>query len=150
MVIGAVFFDLNNVRIGPSMSVIYSGNVDASFIYADSQNVSTTTEAGYSIVGNHYVTGFLTNSTVAKEGEATGRTTGKITSTSYTIRVPGRTVKDVVLADYSSSGGDSGGIVYQTVNGDHVPAGTHCGTYSDSSYFCKVQNIIDRLGVTPY
>lgn len=88
--------------------------------------------------------GFITSGHDMKDGST-------IISSNYTsVTSDGMTVKNTVLANYSATAGDSGGIVYMIINGDAVPAGIHRGSGSAGSSFCKVQSVIDALGVTPY
>ena len=62
----------------------------------------------------------------------------------------GTKFRDLVLTEHSSLRGDSGGIIYMTVNGDRVPAGIVKGELDSNTVFCKVQNIVTNLGVIPY
>lgn len=147
----SIIYDTNDNRVGQVKGYSYGGTTDAAFVYADSQSVPSTTEAGYSIVGNHYVTGFLTGSTTVMEGYSSNRKSGKIISNSYSAEDDtGTKFRDLVLTEHSSLRGDSGGIIYMTVNGDRVPAGIVKGELDSNTVFCKVQNIVTNLGVIPY
>lgn len=149
---GARVYTPDGNPAGTISMVSYHQGVDASFVKSESQApVQSKTVSGVNIVGNHYVTGFLTGATVKKEGYATKMTSGKILSTDYTSRTEdGVTVYHTILTDYRSAKGDSGGIVYMVVNGDSVPAGIHRAGNGSSAVFCTVQKVIDYLDVTPY
>lgn len=149
---GAKVYTPDGNPAGTISMISYHQGVDASFVSSESQApVQSNTASGVSIVGNHYVTSFLTGATVNKEGYVTNLTTGKILSSDYTsITDDGVTVYHTVLTDYSSAEGDSGGIVYMVVNGDSVPTGIHRAGSGSAAVFCMVQKVIDYLDVTPY
>ena len=65
-------------------------------------------------------------------------------------------LKDVILARYTSTSGDSGGIVYSYIDNTWVLVGiTIAYGYFGSdpilySYCCQAKNIVTALSVIPY
>lgn len=90
------------------------------------------------------------NSTVYKVGRTTYRTSGKITSNNVSTMYNGYPISNMTTATYSSSGGDSGGIVYGKNNSKNIPAGIHHGRYNSDGIYTKAINVVNTLNVYPY
>lgn len=97
----------------------------------------------------------LFGSTATMEGITSGISYGNVTSTSTTARfnavINGVTrsyqLTDCVETDYSASGGDSGGVVYDLYN---YVLGIHSGHNSFNSYFTKAENINSTFNLSMY
>lgn len=93
--------------------------------------------------------------TVYAYGMKSGLTSGKITDESYDMQSGSIRIKDLTIASYSCSSGDSGGpvMIYEGNYGGvsrYVLIGTQKGHRTVSpvqSYFSKYSNIVDILGV---
>lgn len=147
---------VGNVQIGSVQSVSYAngGNVDASFVQVTNANYDCTTtiySSGTSLIGGSGIA--HEGETVAKAGNATGVTTGIVLSESdWVTSVDGKTIYDLYEVSYSSSEGDSGGVVYSPSS--RVVLGIHRGNAGTEMYpskcAVKVANIKSGLGVSLY
>ena len=72
-------------------------------------------------------------------------------STSASAYIDGVWIYNLIKADYSAAGGDSGGIVYVPANGVFVLAGIHKAHNGQGYTFaCQAQYIISALGLYLY
>ena len=139
-----------------------NGTVDAAFVrITDDEYVSvhTTHNKNNVLVPGSYVGSFSSGETVKKEGSGTGYTSGKIKSASYTLNGT-VTTRDCVSATYNCAPGDSGGIVYQTIDSLNYVAGicmasvtktnTSTGEETKFSVFVKATNIRTALSLALY
>lgn len=139
-----------------------NGTVDAAFVrITDDEYVSvhTTFSKNSSLVAGSYVGSFSSGEIVKKEGTSTGYTSGKIKSASYILNDT-VTMRDCVSATYDCAGGDSGGIVYQTIDSLNYVAGicmarvtstnTSTGEVTTFSVFVKAANIQQALNLALY
>lgn len=92
------------------------------------------------------------NMNVAKSGNKTGYTTGKIKNLNYSANYEGFYQTGLVATDYVSTGGDSGSPVFvpENVNGGAPIAGLHIGTSSYGKAFVKADEIYLAFGYTRY
>ena len=153
--VGNAVYSRNWDRIGHVYAKSYTqgGTVDASFVEITSENhdcANTVYQNGSSMVvgtGN-----LIAGSTVKKAGYATGVTSGEIiitdghlTSSEDYIRT-----NDLYQATYTSSPGDSGGIVYASSN--RIIAGIHKGqdTSVNTRFAVKASNIRSVMNLSQY
>lgn len=132
---GSVLY--NGLHMGTFRARVYGPKVDVAFI--ERSSITHTYKAtnlftdgtGYTR-GTDYVSGgFPSGTSVTKYGATTGKTTGKIKSTSVSYTVNDTKFKKLVSATYSSDGGDSGGAIKVTVSSDGTYcAGIHKGRYT--------------------
>ncbi len=132
-----------------------NGTADGAFVYVVDDNYepsNTVAQNGKVLTAGAYVNSFVTGKTVYKAGKSTNLTSGKITSTSYNCTIDGITTKDCVQAAYKSDSGDSGGVVYMTVDGSNFAAGIHMAgaTNADSAVFVKAANLKSALDIILY
>ncbi|MBQ6814741.1 MAG: hypothetical protein IJP13_04295 [Lachnospiraceae bacterium] len=137
-----------------SRSYVDGGNVDAAYVniinskYSCSIHISNCSAC---LSPGYYVVGYATGSTAYKSGIKTGHTYGKIISTSATEKMDtGYTIKDLVIAEYTSFFGDSGGIVYMIIDGKTCVAGITVACSGKKSAFVKVANIKKVLNIIFY
>ena len=84
-------------------------------------------------------------------GKTSSNQQGIVLSSSFTSNGTTPTLTDMVKADYTSAGGDSGGIVYAKNGGyNYYAAGIQSRKANDGSYsvYCKINNINSALGVS--
>lgn len=76
----------------------------------------------------------------------------KVLSTNVTVTLDGITHTNLTSADYSSSGGDSGGIVYSYVSSTNTryTLGIHCAAVGSTRYYIKADEINSALGTSRY
>lgn len=131
----------NDVTMGTFRARIYGPNVDVAFVQrSTTPNTFLATnlfidDTGYTLGTLNYVSGgFPAGTTVCKYGATTGKTRGKIKSTNVSYTINGTKFTKLVSADYSSSGGDSGGAIKVNINvgglGYTYCAGIHKGRYT--------------------
>lgn len=150
----------NNITFGKCTKSYPNGaKADAAFIVPDNKNVSY--ELTNNINGD--VSAILSTKTsqpgagtyVNLWGAESGHQGGYIKSTTYIIyknKVP--LISDLVTADYNSSGGDSGGIIYTYVSSSKTryTVGIHLGRATDTNLaiYSKADNVLSLLGVERY
>jgi len=133
-----------------------SGSVDAAFVpitnttsYTPSNLLCTTSSSVLSTTTSLPGAGTVVN----KRGITTGRTSGTIISTNATTTTTaGITYTNLTSASYSSSGGDSGGLVYTYISstGTLYTVGVHLGSNSCNAFFSKANNVLSSLGLYRY
>ena len=130
----------------------FSGSVDASVVgFMFSNTGSLTTEWG-----NKTITGYCTSSyyeglVLYKEGYASMQTSGNIVSTSCSTSYGGQTITNLIKANYSSSSGDSGGVVYCMSGSNYTVVGiTVAKNIWGKSFCCPAYLINAALGLTMY
>ena len=142
-------------RIGQVYSLNYTNNgtVDAAFveiINASYDCSNTLFQTGASLIastGNLYE-----GNSVYKAGRSAAVSSGEIISTTATLLDDDELILTTNLyqATYTSSGGDSGGVVYA---GNRIIAGIHKGKdpmRNNTTFAVKASNIRSVLGVTQY
>lgn len=143
-------------RIGYVQTYINGGYVDGAFVYLTNVNnydLSNVTQyAARALSTNSYISSFATGATVYKEGRTTELTSGKITSTSVTVKgeASSVTISDCVKTDYDSGSGDSGCVVYIYKDSAYRIAGIHKGSSENNAYFVKVLRIKEAFDVVIY
>lgn len=144
---------VGNVAVGKITSKQASGKVEATFIeVTNSDYTPSNTINGTSNVLSTKTSQPGVGTVINKCGASTGATSGKIISTNATITVNGVTYTDVTTADYSSDGGDSGGIVYSYVSSTNTryTLGTHSFSDGTTRSFIKADNTNSALGLSRY
>ncbi len=143
-------------------SRINNGTVDAAFVQITDNEYVLANKTAYRetpLVAGSYIGSFSAGETVKKEGSKTEFTSGKIISANYTFNDT-VVIRDCISATYNCGPGDSGGIVYQTVNSSNYVAGicmgkvtqtnTSTGEQTSFGVFVKAENIEDALNVIVY
>lgn len=131
----------NGMHMGTFRARVYGPNADVAFIERSSATHTYratnlfTDGTGYTLGTLNYVSGgFPSGTAVTKYGATTGKTTGKIKSTSVSYTINDTKFKKLVSATYSADSGDSGGAVKVDVNvgglGYTYCAGIHKGRYT--------------------
>lgn len=131
----------NGVTMGTYRARVYGPNADVAFIQRSSSphtfNATNlfTDGTGYTPGTLDFVRGgFPSGTTVTKYGAATGKTTGKIKSTSVSYTINGTKFNKLVSATYSANSGDSGGAVKVDSNSGGLIytycVGIHKGRYT--------------------
>lgn len=144
---------VNGVNIGTITARQASGSVEATFIEVTNSNYTpTNTINGTSNTLSTTTSRPGVGTVINKCGASTGSTSGKILSTNATITVNGVTYTDITTADYSSAGGDSGGIVYSYVSSTNTryTLGTHSFSDGSTRSFIKADNTNTALSLTRY
>ena len=74
---------------------------------------------------------------------STGTTLGKVTKSNASVTFDGVTFFRLVVADYSSAAGDSGGLVFFEVPGENLinTVGIHKGTSGNTKFYFKVSEV---------
>ena len=144
-----------STQIGSCTATQNSGSVDAAFVlvidpstYIPSNYICSTSDF-LSTTTSRPGSGTVVN----KRGQTTGRTTGKIISTNASETFSGKFFTNLTNADYASSGGDSGGVIYTYVSSTNTryTVGVHKGTGSDGyKYFTKADLALSALNVSRY
>ena len=131
-----------------------SGTVDAAFVQTTSSYTPTNTLA-YKPFGiadlNATMSPVLSvNTVVAKSGYKTGYTTGQIKSLNYSGTYDGIYFTNLIAANYSTAGGDSGGPVFTPGSSNSLVAGINKGTSSYGSAFVNADQIYSAFGYIRY
>lgn len=81
-----------------------------------------------------------------------GSATGSVLNINTTWVSPfnGNTLTNMTRANYISSPGDSGALIYGTISSANRPAGIHTGELAGDRYFTKAAQITSALGLTIY
>lgn len=143
--------------IGVCSASQISGSVDAAFVpitnptsYVPSNVLCNTASDILSVSTSLPGVGTVVN----KRGATTGQTSGTILSTNATWTSPtsGNTLTNITTANYTSSGGDSGGIVYTYISstGTRPTVGTHIGAIGSTRYYSKASLVLSALGLSRY
>ncbi len=134
----------------------YGGNSDAAFIETNSSAMLYhTLYLGTTTIRNEY-RNLPQGATVYKNGAMTRITSGEVKSSSYSMEVNGIAFTDLVKANYDSSSGDSGAIVYSELDGDNYAyaVGIHKGKTSQlpwaNAVYTKAGNALNDLGAVMY
>ncbi len=155
--VGNIVYTSGWQQIGSVLAKSYSngGSVDAVFVEVTNSNYdcSNTVYSNGTVLTGGTAT-LSVGSSVSKYGYATALTSGtiKATNASLTDTNAGITTNNLYQATYSSSSGDSGGIVFDP--NSKLVAGIHKGrlvtTSVNAAYAVKTANIRSALGVTLY
>lgn len=133
-----------------------NGNLDAAFCVLTSSSFALTNQIGNT--GKTYSQYLYRNYAVGTPVSLCGgntSSTGKITTLKISVEdeKTGVVINDMVGADYASIGGDSGGLVYMSINANNYVLGVHhSGTHSGSTHvttFCPATRIQDDMGIIP-
>lgn len=161
-----VFGDLSSVDVyiddGPCIGTFssshsnYGGNSDAAFVETNSSAVLYhTLYLGTTTIRSDY-RNLPQGATVYKNGAMTRITSGKVKSSSYSMEVSGTAFTDLVKANYDSSSGDSGAIVYSEPDRNNYAyaVGIHKGKTSQlpwaNAVYTKASNALNDLGAVMY
>ncbi|MVT12122.1 chymotrypsin family serine protease [Chitinophaga tropicalis] len=150
---GTIYY--SGSSIGTCSASIQSGSVDAAFVpvndtvaYTPSNTLcgtATVLSTSTSLPG----TGTLVN----MRGATTGTSSGNIISTNAsTTTAAGISYTNLTSADYTSAGGDSGGIIYTYVSASNTrfTVGLHLGASGTTRYFTKAGLALTALSVARY
>lgn len=150
---GTIYY--SGSSIGTCSASVQSGSVDAAFIpvndtvaYTPSNTLcgtATVLSTSTSLPG----TGTLVN----MRGATTGTSSGNIISTNAsTTTSAGISYTNLTSANYTSAGGDSGGIIYTYVSASNTrfTVGLHLGASGSTRYFTKAGLALTALSVTRY
>ena len=142
----------NNAALGRVTGFQFSGSIDAAFVQTNSNVTLSNVIAHAGITHSGSVAASAVGTTVFQSGSTTGLTSGIITAVNVSVitthdffgSVP---LHGLVSATYNSSGGDSGGIVYQN-NGSQRPIlGIHVAS---GPVYCTAANIQNAFRVNPF
>lgn len=151
---GKYIYSDTSSRIGAVMTDCESCNVDAAFVRLYSGNTFFNSYPGYSFVDYKYMTNVAKNSTVYKIGSITGFTSGKVTSSDFSVTMDGVKNTHQVKCKIEAESGDSGGLFFTYYNpdgeGGYLVAGVLVGGGSTYNYYTKCPYVISDLGVEPY
>ena len=145
--------NINGTNIGKVTARQESGSVDAEFIEITNSNYKpTNTLNGTSNVLSTTTSQPGVGTVINKSGFSTGATSGKVLATNVTVTLDGITHTNLTSADYSSSAGDSGGIVYSYVSSTNTryTLGIHCAAVGSTRYYIKADEINSALGTSRY
>lgn len=145
--------NINGTNIGKVTARQESGSVDAAFVeITNSSYTPTNTLNGTTNTLSTTTSKPGVGTVINKLGFSTGATTGKVLSTNVTVTLDGITHTNLTSADYSSSGGDSGGIVYSYVSSTNTryTLGIHCAAVGSTRYYIKADEINSALGTSRY
>lgn len=134
-----------------------SGSVDAAFVQTTSSytpsNSLQYTNGSITSLDNTLCPLLSVNQSIAKAGYSTGYTSGQIKNLNYSGTYDGIYFTNLIAANYSTSGGDSGGAVFvpsNTASGGAPLAGINKGTSSYGSAFVDADRIYSAFGYTRY
>lgn len=130
----------------------YSGNVDAAFCESKNTVDYSNRINGTSISLGSSIQDPISGLLIYKSGKASGVTSGFLISSSTQIWTTDNVkLTDIASANYVSTYGDSGGIVYVNPYGfEGVTCGIVQGGSGSTSYFVKASNINSALGCSVY
>ncbi len=141
-------------KVGEVVSHSMGGVCDASFIKNHGSHTVTNEISGSSPKLSYWLYGYYSvpeNATIYKTGYSGGNKSGTVTSTNYSFSYqsyPNTVFSDFYKSNYSSSSGDSGGLVYYRTSTDTYIAGIHSGANNESTAACKAGNILSTLSLT--
>lgn len=125
-------------KIGTLQAYKYSDNVDMAFIKVDSEYELLPETHNDKVVGDNYFTSISEGKKIFMSGSQSIETTGEIESNSYSFTSEsGVLLTDCIKSNYSSSAGDSGGIVYAEINNSTAIVGIHHGVKTELLFFKK-------------
>lgn len=155
---GHCFTGIGNSATGGTVTRYQeSGTVDAAFVQTTSSytpsNSLQYTSGSITKLDNTLCPILSVNQSIAKAGYSTGYTSGQIKNLNYSGTYDGIYFTNLIAADYSTSGGDSGGAVFvptNTTSGGTPVAGINKGTSSYGSAFVDANQIYFAFGYTRY
>ena len=152
-------FNANNVTImtGKVKNRQYSGSVDAAFVatntfYTPTNNLAFPNSSNtITYLNSTMCPVLILGQTIAHDGYTTHYQSGSITSLSYSHTFNGVLFTNLILTNYSSSGGDSGGPAFipSTTYGGKV-AGIHKGSTEDGKVVVNADYIESAFNYVRY
>lgn len=145
--------NINGANIGKVTARQESGSVDAGFVkITNTSYTPTNTLNGTSNKLSTTTSKPGSGTVINKLGYSTGATSGKVLSTNVTVTLDGITHTNLTSADYSSSAGDSGGIIYSYISSTNTryTLGIHCAAVGSTRYYVKADEINSALGTSRY
>lgn len=139
--------------IGTCSASQVAGSADAAFVpitnplaYVPSNILCSSTSTLSNVIYAPPV-----GSSITKLGVG-GSATGSVLNINTTWVSPfnGNTLTNMTRANYISSPGDSGALIYGTISSANRPAGIHTGELAGDRYFTKAAQITSALGLTIY
>lgn len=128
------------------------GTADAAFV----KTYSNCTPTNY-LVGSTYVLSTQTSQPGAGtiinfRGSVSGVKDGVIVSTNATDTFNGYSYTNLTTATYTSTKGDSGGIIYTYISSKDIryTVGIHLGRIGNTRYYSKADNVLSTLGASRY
>lgn len=151
--VGTVIIGQNGQLFGTVWSWQESGSIDAAFIAtASGQTLSNSLRYNSSNTGvgptlkTTVMSSLTAGAFAGKVGITTKHTTGTFTSNS----VSAFGLSNLGAANYNSSPGDSGGIVFGGSSSNYKTAGIHVGTYDGNKVFTKAIVANSSFGLSRY
>lgn len=148
---------VDGVKVGEIVHSVYDGSADFTFVKLTNFNYevdwNTNTTAPLTLHNNNYVVSLPIGYTVYMVGcNSNTIRSGKVVYYDYAIS----TGTSWMIADYESSGGDSGGCVFAGVNGAYCVVGIHNGSINVDSdtqpekYITKHSTMKNYFNITIY
>lgn len=113
-----------------------SGKVDAAFVETtasyEPSNVLKYPSNGITELNIAKCPTLKVGGTIAHNGVATNYQSGTILSTNYAANYDGVSYSNLIAVNYTSSGGDSGGVVFVPTTSGGLIAGIHMGKINDT------------------
>ncbi len=136
--------------VGNITEAVYDGDADFAFVDMNSSTSASRVVAlsPYNTLhASNYVISLPQGYTVYMAGNATGqRVTGTVEYWDGTVGNGTEWLK----CKYSSTGGDSGGVIYANVNGDFCVVGIHNGVAGSYKYGTKLTKMKDYYNIDIY
>lgn len=128
------------------------GTADAAFV----KTYSNCTPTNY-LVGSTYVLSTQTSqpgagTIINLRGSVSGVKDGVIVSTNASDTFNGYSYTNLTTATYTSTNGDSGGIIYTYISSKDIryTVGIHLGRIGNTRYYSKADNVLSTLGASRY
>jgi hypothetical protein len=152
--VGGVIYQ-GGVSIGTCSISVQSGSVDAAFVPVDDTVAHTpsNTLCGTATILSTSTSLPGTGTLVNLRGASTGTSSGNIISTNAsTTTAAGISYTNLTSANYTSAGGDSGGIIYTYVSATNTrfTVGLHLGANTTTRFFTKAGLALTALSVARY
>ena len=148
-------------KIGSVTKRSYSGKVDAAFVKIKN-GLFTKFNATYKFSDNTDIWSWLSDrntpegAQIYKYGGVSGKTSGKVLSNAATQTLNGVTFTDLVKTTAFTISGDSGGPGVHNAGSDQykclvgiVKSASYKSNEFVAMYYCKIENVFDKLGVSP-
>lgn len=145
--VGDTFMDAALNPIGTVTFRSFGGNLDVAFVKITNSNYSVTNSINGTSLSLYPASYYqpAVGSVINKTGEATGTTSGTVSTIDLSFTSNGVAFYDLSAGNYYCAGGDSGGIVYGPGSSTPFIGGIHKGLWNNSySVFIKTVNIANN------